>query len=255
MQIQQSVNSPVDQTTILPTTYEALLFADVDAQNPLPTTPRTVDQTLLSPDFEKARKYTFTLFNQSQDFAQTIAELPFKHPMQIVSLLPTLRQWALAGTLLRHSFTPTVHEEPPAEQNGNEKELTNGTTSSPPAFQTLEEEFADFLSSKPSTSDGARDNPLAVEISFITSPLPRFTVHFQNPKYSGKLASVTFAIGLNGTFEGVEVDDGRPPPATEGADGADEATNAINMQLRDKVRKVLEIGESIGVLVQWLSKS
>ena len=173
--------------------------------------------------------------------------------MQIVNLLPTLRQWALVGTLLRRSFTPTAHEKLPAKSDkSSEKEILNGTESSSPAFQTLEEELADFLSTKPSTSDSAHDNPLNIEISFITSPLPRFTVHFQNPRYGGKLASVTFAVSLNGTFDGVEVDDGRPPP--DGADVTDETTNTI-IRLREKVRKVLEIGESISLLVAWLSKS
>ena len=274
MQIHESVNSPVDQNTVLPTTYEALLFADIDAQVPMLTTPRMFEQTLPSHGPKKSQKYGFTLFNQSQDFAQSITEIPFKHPMQIVSLLPTLRQWVLVGTLLRRSFTPHPLEQSSAEADaeangGNPSENNNNNTNPPPTFQTLEDELTAFLSSPSPTPSSAThpstvDKPLPVEISFITSPLPRFTVHFHNPKYGHKLASVAFAIGLNGVFEGVEVDDGRSPPVPQstdsrggqGADGGLEGGGVEEemMVLREKVRKVLALGESIGMLVDWLSR-
>lgn len=295
MQIQESVNSPMDQSTVLPTPYEALLFADIDTQVPLLTSPRTFEQRLTTGGSHKLQNYTFTLFNQSQDFAQSTAEIPFKHPMQIVSLLPTLRQWVLVGNLLRRSFTPNPLEEPSPEVETTQKLSKDGkTTATPPVFQTLEEELADFLSSPSDTTTTTRNHssssaytknnnginisssdnnknpsssslsPLAVEISFTTSPSPRFTVHFQNPKYGGKLASVGFSIGLNGTFEAVEVDDGRPPPippadgieGMAGSSAAEEEEMRISglVRLREKVKRVLEIGESIGVLVGWLCR-
>ena len=250
MQVHQSLNSAVDQSAIIPATYEAHLFAELDAQNGISTNPRTAEHSLGSTHSGKPRKVTFTLFNQSQDIALAISEVPFKHPMQIVNLLPVLRQWALVSSILRRSFTPRTQEDKPSNPDSRTGKGTNGSNASPPKFQTLEEELAEFLAS-PSTNGDANDASSAVEISFITSPLPRFTVHFQNPKFGGKLASVAFSIGLNGAFEGVEVDDGRPPP--ENVDNTEEATNLM-MKLREKTRKVLDISESIGVLIEWLSE-
>ena len=134
MQIHDSVESPIPQETILSTTYESLLFADIDLQHPPPATePRTMEKTVSSyydsasaaaaaPVSHVVHKYT--LFLQQQDWARTITHLPFSHPRQLVAILPTLRQWALTGSILRRAFCPDKDPQPLPHPN-QEKQHQN----------------------------------------------------------------------------------------------------------------------------------
>ena len=303
MQICDSVSWPIDQTTDLPTTYEAVLFTEQDAKLPLLGGPRIVEQVVDSPasqgnDRSARTSIQFTLFTQEADYARPISELPFKHPMQLVNLLPTLRQWALVSSLLLNAFTTPSPSPSQIPTGVVQSAQTNGASEDSehsPVFQTLEEEFADFLSSPaqpasmnidmdslPSVKrdatgkDGNNDKSsrsLAVNVAFTTTApapvpdpmnpatssvaaLPRFTIQFPTPKYDGKLATVAFSVGLNGTIEGVDVDDGRPVSLDEaaGVDGAAEANLAAAAKLRAQAKKVIEVSQSIAVLAQWLSR-
>lgn len=287
LQICDSVSWPIDQTTVMPTTFESLVFADQDVHNPLQTSPRVVDQhsdSIPGLAGKEAQTHRLALYTQAADYAQLLVDIPFKHPMQIVNLLPVLRQWALVRSIMLRSFTPSKPKPFSHSQNGSNP-ITNGISHSAhinpgggdeketeaPAYQTLEEEFADFLSSPPtsitnnnnnnyatfnSTTNTANHNnepPLTINVAFATTPLPHFNIQFPNPKYGGKLASVTFSVGLNGVIDGVDVDDGRPTPPLA-TDGDAHAQQQALIALREKVRKVLEIGESVGVLVEWLCR-
>ena len=73
-------------------------------------------------------------------------------------------------------------------------------------------------------------------------------LHFPNPRYGGKLASVGFNVGLNGVIEGVDVDDGRVVWGMDGGDGAKDGIGRV----RECVRRVVEVGEDAGVVVEWV---
>lgn len=268
IQIHTSVGSPLTQESLLPTTYESLIFSDRDGRNYPATAPRSVETTVISydpsNDTSSSHRHKSTLFTQPNDYARAITYLPFSHPRQITALLPFLRQWALTATILRHSFV-----KDPSDEISNP--LANGhsdpqaQTSLPPQFQTIDDELADFMSSPlpsdPSSTNGTVGNLKAIDITLTTTPLPRFNVHFPNPRHGGKLASVAFNVGLNGTIEGVDVDDGSPPWQLAAASGAasgimeagDQKTKE-RIKLRESVKKVLEVGESIGVCVEWMSR-
>ncbi len=253
LQIHESVGSPLLQESLLPTTYENLLFEDVDAGNPPLATPRTLEKTVSSydPATDKLshHKHKYTLFTQPQDFARAITSLPFAHPRQIIALLPTLRQWALTASILRRTFIPSPEPETPSPKSNGHSPASSPKSKS---FQTIDAELADFMSSPlpndPSSSSNPSFKVKDIQISLTTTPLPRMVLHFPNQRYGGKLASVGFNVALNGVIEGVDVDDGR---VVWGMDGGDGGKDGIG-RLRECVRRVVEVGEDAGVVVEWV---
>ena len=270
LQILESLGSPAPQETILPITYESLLFADTDPANILQhaPTPRSHEKTISSYDLGTGipsdHQHKYTLYTSPQDFARTLDLLPFRHPMQIINLLPTFRQWALVSSILRRGFiTQPLPPSSPTTSDPPHKTTQNDPIPNP-TFQSLEDELAAFLSSPTKTipAEAIRQ----IDISFTAAtPLPQFQLQFANPKFSGKLASVQFSVGLNGVIEGLDVDDGRPPApaaavgAVNGAgvsnnSGSEDVDGKERVALREKVKKVLEISEDLGVVVEWLCR-
>lgn len=252
LQIHNSVGSAIPQEMILSTTYESLLFAGSDAQNP-PVGPRSVDKTVTSyesaTDTSTSHVHRYTLFPQQQDWARAITHLPFSHPRQIIALLPTLRQWALTGSVLRRAFDPD-NEPPPPEANGQSDPPNQ--PSEPTIFQTLDDELAAFMSSPPPNAPKpASDKVREVQITFKATPVPQFQVNFPNPRHGGKLAGLNFMVGINGIVGGVDVHDGSPDWGGNG-DGNEKGRDIV--RAREKVAKVLEVGESIGVAVEWMTR-
>ena len=248
---------------ILPTTYESLLFADIEIQNPR-TEPRTAEKTVMSYDSActtaTSHVHKYSLFSQQQDWARAITHLPFSHPRQIIAVLPTLRQWALTGSILRCAFDADKdNEPPPSPSKANGHSISYDQPSEPPTttFQTLEEELAAFLSSPlPNAPKPLSDKLREIQITFKATPMPQFQVSFPNPRHGGKLAGLNFMVGLNGVIGGVDVHDGSPDWGGNGAPAGAEADERgrERMRLREKVRRVLEVGESVGVAVEWIAR-
>lgn len=271
--IHASVNAPLSQESILPTTYESLIFADTDAQTP-PTTPRTLDKSVISyePSTEtsSSHRHKSTLVTQPNDYARAITHLPFSHPRHIIALLPTLRQWALTASILRRSFVLDFSSESSSPLEHIDVKPTP-KIAEPKTFQTIEDELADFMASPLPSDPAASASPAEavrnIDISLTTTPpatspttpLPRFTAQFSNPRFEGKRATVVFSVGLNGVIEGVDVEDGRPSASANGAANSVTSANTLvddeRAKTRQKVKKVLEVSESIGVCVEWMSQT
>ena len=280
IQIHESVGSPLSQESLLPTTFENLIFADMDPQDTPPATPRSVENTIASYDstthISKPHKQKSTLFTQPNDYARAITHLPFSHPRQLITLLPTLRQWVITASILRRSFTSDSPDPVSSLLT-----TTNGTAHPPsptppsPTFQTLEAELAAFMSTPlpSSTSSSTAGNPSTsttpIEITLATAPLPRFNINFPNPRYQGRLVTVAFNISLNGIIDVVDVDDGRnlwhqqqqqqQETGNANVNGSstlprDEDVEKVKIRTREKVKRVLEVGESIGICVDWMTR-
>ena len=256
LQVHNSVGSPISQEMILSTTYESLLFAGNEVQNPS-TEPRTVERTVTSydsaTDTSSSHVHKYSLFPQQQDWAKAITHLPFSHPRQIVAVLPLLRQWALTGSILRRAFDSDDGFTPP-KANGHS--TSQDQPSEPTSFQTLDAELAAFMSSPlPNALKPVSDRVREVQITFKATPVPQFQISFPNPRYGGKLAGLNFMIGLNGIIGGVDVHDGSPDWGSNGvANGGGNEKGKDIVRMREKVRKVLEVGESIGAAVEWMTR-
>lgn len=256
LQIHTLAGSAISQEMILSTTYESLLFADIDVQNP-PTEPRTVEKTVTRYDSASvtstSHTHLYSLFPQQQDWARPITHLPFSHPKQIVAILPTLRQWALTGSILRRAFDPDKEPAPPKE---NPQPTSQDQPSEPTTFQTLDAELAAFMSSPlPNAPKPPSDKVREVHITFKAMPVPQFQINFRNPRHGGKLAGLNFVVGPDGVIGGVDAHDGSADWGATGlamADGEGDERAKEAVRARENVSKVLEVGESIGVAVEWM---
>lgn len=277
--IYESVGAPITHESIQPTTYEALLFADIDPtptlqqqsqQQPPRQAPknRTVMGTATSyqPGGPPSQhRHQYTLFTQ-QAFARRINLIPFSHPRQLIAVLPLLRQWALMGNILRRSFaapsvkkTATSSDSGIGRRNGQSKGA-NGTdehdsdgddadeaalTSALAQASTLEEELAALLA-RPSVQTRGPPPPLAVDVSLSLSPSPPRLGIISERESGGAPSGVTLAIGLNGAIELLDGHGG------EGNGAANTHAKAAAGTVTERAKRVLEIGESIGVLVAWM---
>ncbi|KAL8826301.1 MAG: hypothetical protein Q9191_003883 [Dirinaria sp. TL-2023a] len=238
--IHQFVGAPLAQEALQSTTYESLIFADT----PLPSNlheQRIVTKTVSSYnsfDEPTKHKHQYTLFLTQPEYGRLIDSLPFSHPRQIVELLPILRQWILLGSLLRRSFVP---DPVPASSVGKINGQHDGDfdfEAQPNESMTVEEELAAFLAPDPLRAPEPeaieeKNEELLIDVTLSTSPSPpRIGVVW--PQGSG-LKTVDFSVGLNGAVE---------------IHGEEEEKELE----KEKIKKVLEIGEDVGVLVEWLSK-
>lgn len=269
-EIYNSVGAPLAQESIQPTTYESMLFGTMDKSHKKSTSPpeqdhpiRTVTSTITSypptgPPVKHRHQYTLFATHQ-QAYAHAIDHMPFSHPRQLVAILPVLRQWALLGSILRRSFAP----EPTASENNNnqvvglgktinndnkeeeeEEDDTEDTEEAEPnggvlaQSLTLEEELAALLNPVP-TQSSRPSLPIDIGLSLSPSP-PRLTIILGSAQ-DGRPSTVRglhIAIGLNGAIS-LLAEDGE-----------------IREQTRfemERARRVLEISESLGVLVAWMN--
>lgn len=131
--------------------------------------------------------HTNRLFIEKPVYGQTLTELPFSHPSQLVDILPVLRQYAFLWNLLDKSFGSQAKDPttPTAKTNGNE------------TLTAKSDDFDTFM------SDAAADHPEpvpkeAVKIDVRLALMPanaRLDIVFP---FQGRPAEVTVDIGRNG---------------------------------------------------------
>ncbi|KAL8742655.1 MAG: hypothetical protein Q9190_004899 [Brigantiaea leucoxantha] len=263
LNIYQSAGAPLAQESIQATTYESLLFPaaresstathvnGIDNHNSRPhplTNVRTISHDHSNTHNGREVKYKYTLFTTAQSYARAIECVPFAHPRQIVEMLPTMRQWALVSSILGGCFETRLGKRQPSslqnrvvsshedEESDEEEEERFGTT--------VDDDLASLLDLDPeSENQGLQKKPLAVDVSLsLSAPeRPRLTIVFTR---RGQRAAVSFTVEENGGIGEVEVDLGSE---------TEEEEAQVTEARREKVRKVLEIGEDVGVLVEWMS--
>ena len=238
--IYQSVGAPLAQEALQSTTYESLIFADINL--PLNVhSQRIVTKTVTSYNSSgqpTKRKQKYTLFLTQPEYGRVIDSVPFSHPRQIIELLPIMRQWALLGSLLRRSFVPDPVSETPAKLTKGHPDGDLDLDLQLDESMTVEEELAAFLApSSPPVAEHEvvedENDALPIDITLSTSPSPpRIGVVWPEGL---ELKTVDFSVGLNGAIDvhGEEID---------------------KELEKEKKRRVLEIGEDVGVLVEWLRK-
>ncbi|KAH6697605.1 mediator of RNA polymerase II transcription subunit 1-domain-containing protein [Plectosphaerella plurivora] len=150
------------------------------------------------------------LFVYKPVYGQTIAELPFSHPRQLVAMLPTLRQYALISTLLSRSFTSeSVDRRPNAP----------GQVGAMPRSRTLSEGFDEFVDAgeamtKPQAGATTRwEGPLGLDVLLSVHPTAGLSVVFP---FRDATANVELQIQQNG---GIHVVSQNILPTGEEAEG------------------------------------
>ena len=261
IQIYSGVGAPLTQDSIQSTTYTSLLFPTADpSQAPsVSPTPYSTTSTLhftktvhsFSADGTPTpHRHDYTLFTPHHDWARAISEIPFEHPRQLILLLPILRQWALLGSILRRTLSPTstspstnqpLPRTPTTHRNRNRKQPHRTPSPSPP---TTPSDTSSSRSSSPSPS--SPPSPLSssppspafpelagvrkIDLALSLHPLPRLTVITTG-------VSATVQVGVNGDV-GVVVGEGEGEGEGEGDGGKEE--------------RALTAVEDLGVWVEWM---
>ncbi|KAF1831955.1 hypothetical protein BDW02DRAFT_571527 [Decorospora gaudefroyi] len=110
----------------------------------------------------RERTHNTTLYVLKLEYSRTLESLPFSHPRQLVEILPILRQYAHATTLLRDIFYEPPKKPVPTHKLGQHQPT-------PPHTPT-----------KPAQQDELP--PLQVDLSLsYTPPTPRITLHVPHP--------------------------------------------------------------------------
>ncbi|KAL8668616.1 MAG: hypothetical protein Q9168_006757 [Polycauliona sp. 1 TL-2023] len=247
------------QEAIQATTYDSLLLPNKDGTPSAFSNERIAERTIYKPrdnedgsDTSEGR-HRYTLFTDSQAYARNIEEIPFAHPRQIVALLPVLRQWAFVSSVLRRSFQPSKQ----SEQKTNLPNVNTGSTS-------YEDSDSDSDSDSTSSSD-SDDNTSpkhkilspppkqskAIDISLsLSGSSPRIDVIFP---YKNDLATISFNIEANAEISDVDIQLGLGSAAADGdAEVSEEELEAKLKKRREGVKRVLELSEDMGVLVEWI---
>ena len=156
----------------------------------------------------QSSSYRLTLFTPKDDWARAVSEIPFEHPRQLVSFLPTLRQWALLGSILRRTFT--CFPSPIAPSSTDSAKGMSSSTASDSMTQprsrsssTSSISSTDSLTSPSLTfslrpSVPAAPDPTSIDINLSIHPLPQLTL-------TSRSFSAAIDIGTNGEVEIVDM--------------------------------------------------
>jgi hypothetical protein len=223
VQVHAATNAHMDiyQTS----TFDGLLFPQGIDGRAEPGEARTIKQQTAVPIYRKegeksTRTHSNTLFIDKVDYGQTLSELPFSHPRQLVEMLPQLRQYAFLSTVLKNSF-------------GAQRAVPEEEKKSPRA--TRKEKFADFMAQVP-ISDAAA---LTVDVSLVTQP-PSLKLVFP---FKDRTANVKFDIKPNGVVEVKEQNVLRESATDDG--------KALTVS---DLGKILEVTEDLGIWAEYVTE-
>ncbi|KAL8680889.1 MAG: hypothetical protein Q9186_002954 [Xanthomendoza sp. 1 TL-2023] len=254
-------NSVGIQEAMQRTTYDSLLLPNKDGTPSTSTTERMTERDISVPACEhgsrEIRRHQYTLFTDTQSYARTIDEIPFSHPRQIVALLPVLRQWACVSSILRRCFDNPViaTEKKQATPNGN-------TASTPGSYsysdtdddETPSTTLQNLLHQNPSSSKhNNKTTPIDVSLSLTTSSSPRLTIIFPH-KYKTSLINLTFSVDANAEIRELEMTNISMGTDQKDTNGKEE-DGGKRARRNEKIKKVLELSEDIGMLVEWIRGS
>ena len=137
-----------DQTTSFTMTSERSVLSHKDGQ-------------------ETAVLHKYSFENVKLDFGYKIEELPFSHPRQLIELLPTLRQWACLGSLLKATLTDST-QSTKEQQPLNGSAHTNGISNGKYALDDSHEQLESMQ----------RNDEIQINIDLTTAPTPTLGVTF-----------------------------------------------------------------------------
>lgn len=229
-------------------TYETLLLErlNVSPTTILGTGPAaTSNKTIFTPEGEK--EHHNALFVPKQDFVYELKEIPFAHPRQIIAILPTLRQWACFGSLIRNTFVTSPSNQPtqvPKAVNGDgvvakteRKQFSLAELLKPP-------ESPDDMD----TGEKSAEEMLPIDISLSTSPTPGLDIIFPLQNKQGHLASLNVGVLADADIvvTGQNLLDGQ-------ADESEDAKEEMGRKIREMGR-AFEITGNVGLWIEWLRR-
>ncbi|KAL8992501.1 MAG: hypothetical protein Q9169_007056 [Polycauliona sp. 2 TL-2023] len=245
------------------TTYESLLLPNKDGTPSTSCTERVVERDIYRPIHNDGgedvvgSRHRYTLFTDSQAYARNIEEIPFAHPRQIVALLPVLRQWAFVSCILRRCFPPSTlgdKQEDPFNRNtgsnisdsesDSDSDADSDSTSNTDSNTSLHPKSSSTIKKPP------QHKPIDVSLS-LSGSSPRIDIIFP---YKHVLATISFSIEANAEISDVDIQLGTTNTAdrVNGDNGQGEEDEKRRKRRREGVKRVLELSEDLGVVIEWV---
>lgn len=278
--------------TSMPTTaeqtgsYDAMLLqyrspTDVNPSRGGPVTTCTRHQLIVDKDGkERQAEHSYSLHVAKQEYAFRLTEIPFAHPRQLVQVLPTLRQWACFGAVLRDAFdtvpSPLVGATDGIGQavvaNGRNTRIGNGNVSGSldPANKNKSDAQIS-LSALLETSGHEAQERLAIDVTLSTSPTPTLTTlfPFTSPSAGPTVACVSVSVLGDGEIvvmsQNVVIDaeadggEGGVKDEAEGAEGMEgvegeglQGTSGSAQRECERMARALDVCGDLGMWVEWI---
>ena len=247
MNVLTTVGVSVPTTLTIPPQYAALLLdpaAVARAQQSIASFSMAAEHAVLSQENEREStiEHRYALNSVKPDWGFKIEELPFSHPRQLVELLPTLRQWACIGSLLKSTFKHSA-------SSTNDRSMANGTQhakvqksrngSDNPVHINGNSSLEDLLTPPGTPRDGGTSQ---INISLTTSPIPTLGFTFPERQHSG-IGNVNVQILPNADLVVTSKED---------VDG--DATDSDSTEERKKLARALDVCGDVGVWIEWMRK-
>jgi len=236
----QSVGLPMPQVFVAQAWHSVLLNPDstapFDAEKDgiALTAERSV---LCMQDGEETEvTHLYTLDVLKPDMAYKLEELPFSHPRQLVEMLPTLRQWACFGSLVRNIFVNTLTGKPVVGPSTSHPYVTNDKTNGRTASS-----LADLLT--PPTTPSPLIDTLPISIALTTSPMPTLSLSFPSTSAESTTGNVNVQILPNAELV---------VTSQEGITKTGEHTDGVENAQAKNMAKALDVCGDLGVWVEWL---
>ncbi|KAF4986914.1 hypothetical protein FDECE_15696 [Fusarium decemcellulare] len=192
-----NVNAP--QIFGYPPTFDSLFFPIPPGSAQDPSELRTISREREVRVYDKERNPTIkphrnTLFIYKQIYSQTVTEMPFSHPRQLIDMLPLLRQYAFIATLLENSFGSETREAETLPKHGD------ATKTKPKTNVTTKDELAEFMEPDLVVTEEATDSSKEVnlDVTLWVHPTPHLQVVFP---FRSSTANITLKVLEDGIVE------------------------------------------------------
>lgn len=189
------------------------------------------------------------LFVHKPVYGQTLTDLPFSHPLQLINMLPTLRQYAFLWNLLDKAFGSHAQK---STEPASELAATNGNKSSVTAKS---DDFDAFMSDATWTDHSSNDNSsgaVKVDVTLNAHPQPNPKLQIMFP-FRGRPAQITVDIGRNGVvqIESTNLVDDEGQVLDENGNPLEGSTPNPSFS-KERLSRLLMFFEDIDMWCEWI---
>ncbi|KAK0338248.1 hypothetical protein LTR02_005962 [Friedmanniomyces endolithicus] len=235
----QSFGLPAPQLSAYPPAWHAMALepSGKTAFNPMAARAISAEKSVLimKGNEEAETTHCYVLDVAKPDGGYKLERLQFAHPRQLIELLPTLRQWACFGSLIKSLFAGDSSAAGKLGTTSATGLTDNGTVKrNAPIPISL-----DDLLTPPTTPPSI--GRMAVSVSLATSPVPTLSFIFSTAM-DRPVCNVTVQVLQNGVLSVLDVEGFADDAGTEGVDGANSK----------RLGEALEACGDVGVWLEWV---
>lgn len=191
-------------------------------------------------EHEEEVEHKYALDVSKPDYGFRLEALPFSHPRQLIELLPTLRQWASFGSLVRNIF-----EDAPATPGSQAS--TNGQHSETAANGVNGNASLDQLLKVTGHDPSCKQEALSIDVSLATMPQPALSISYTD--FAANMVSTATISVLPNAEVAVSDYSG----VGEEKEAGDE-DNSSQSEHAKKLAKALSVCGDPGIWIEWMRR-